>query len=218
MYQFTTDQQNVVLATMLQVFPHVHLFRTGFDTKMPVLALVGFRDGDLNWQSIAARCACLRTSSVSDPYVRHWQSVGMLYLGSAATPLPRRTERINTLGNAWIELSAGHDFVIGRWQQEGFANDRRWVQLTEQIKGCSTFPADSPELERLSRLGDLATRWDWLSKTEPQQAGRLMEQMRRDFPASLLHDDSATWSSWRGWRVLRGQTLRAARVVESRSK
>ncbi len=79
MYQFNRDQQETVLATLLQVFPEAHLFRLSFNSRMPVLAMVVFREGDLDWSGLKARCDQIRTADkISDIVIRHHEAIAML--------------------------------------------------------------------------------------------------------------------------------------------
>ena len=103
-YQLTPAHLDTIRETFCRVFPRAYLFRGSFDCRYPSLAMVGFRDGLLDWSTIRARCDALRASSdVRDPLVRHVEGLAMLYLGTAED----RGRPVNTLSNMRVELAAG---------------------------------------------------------------------------------------------------------------
>lgn len=203
MYQFSQDQQEVVLTTFLQVFPQAYLFRLGFNAGMPVLAIVGFKDGDMDWEGMDARCRRLRErNKISDPLIRHHEGIGMLYMGSVmADDWPSGV--INTLGNAWIELTAGQDFVTGKWGHDYFMDGSQWLaferRMNDRLRSARRVPGLRPDL---SRLGTQITRWAAIRDDASGARDHLYRQIHLAMPPSLKEDLDADHSAWHGWPAL----------------
>ncbi len=203
MYQFSRDQQQVVLNTFLQVFPKAHLFRLGFNAQMPVLAMVGMNHADLDWQAIARHCDRVRQDNrIRDPLIRHWEGVAMLHLGpvEAADTV---SQPVNTLGNTWIELNAGRDFVTGLWEDGYFMNGRNWLVFEDElaVRFDTRLPNDS-RLRRLSTLGAQITRWDRQADRPTASNTELTRKIRSLLPEPITSDANADLTSWHGWRML----------------
>ena len=198
MYQFSRDQQEVVTATFLQVFPRAHLFRLGFDIGMPVLAIVGIKDADLDWQGLEARCEELRNSRrIGDPVIRHPEGIAMLYLGAIRTA-DLAGQRVNTLGNAWVELNSAKDFVTDRWSGEYFMNNQRWLELVDKrVEKVDVQQPDSSQSAKWMRLGNQITRWCYLrdhqSSTSPNRLGTII---RDALPHSMKNDPQIDRTAW----------------------
>ncbi len=203
MYQMSRQQLEVVLATFLEVFPRVHLFRLGFDPQMPVFAIVGFKDGDLDWRVVELRCGVVRSGGrVRDRVVRHLEGVAMLYLGSMQAQ-DRDARTVNTLGNAWVELTAGKDFVTGRWDDDYFMNGPRWLGFEEEMGRQLVTGVDDASIPlRWSRLGSKITQWNYLRGREAVEARPLGEEIRASLPSGLIDDNAADPTSWVGWSEL----------------
>ncbi len=199
MYQFNRDQQQTVLTTLLSVFPQVHLFRLGFNSDMPVLAMVAVRNGDLDWQGLPTRCDRVRRAGrIRDLMIRHHEAIAMLYLGTA-----RRSEAtdhtINTLGNAWIELNAGRDFVTGKWKNNYFMNGPRWIAFEREM--TATLDSD-PDLIRFTKLGNKITQWDLASRQRAADTGSLRQEIAAALPKALTTDRSTDLPLGSPWRAL----------------
>ena len=109
MFQLTPEQFRVIVASFREVFPRAHLFRDDLSQDGPAFALVGFRDGDLDWTVVERRTRTLRGSGrTRDGFVAFPQLLRSLYLGVADGPLPDHTQ-LNTLDNGWLELRASRD-------------------------------------------------------------------------------------------------------------
>ena len=52
LYQFSESQLELVMNTFLQAFPEAHLIEGKFDLGAPVLGMVGFKDGAMDWDSV----------------------------------------------------------------------------------------------------------------------------------------------------------------------
>ena len=206
MYQFNHEQQEVVLATFLQVFSEAHLFRLDFNADMPVLAIVGNKDGNLDWKGLEARCQRLRDDGkVLDPIMRHHEAIAMLYLGSTLTPHPT-AETINTLDNAWIELAAGRDFVTGKWDEDYFMNKQKWIDLEHRLvdQSADRLTVDSNQI-RFSRLGNQITQWNYVRHSQKATAHQLKKAIRGVLPKGLVADIRANKASSPDWAAVLGE-------------
>lgn len=205
MYQFSRDQMQVVLDTFTTVFPKAHLFRLGFDSGMPVLAIVGLKDDtqQIDWPGLPQRCRALRDAAkITDPVIRHHEGIAMLYLGPA-TADDQTPEQLNTLGNAWVELTAGKEFVTGRWHAtDYFMNHSRWREFEGQrLRQHLQSPSD-PERTRWSRLGNQISRWNDIHSTPGPTAETLRKKIQTALPESFWTDRQIDKSKWPLWADL----------------
>jgi spermidine synthase len=124
MFQLTPEQFHVIVASFLDAFPRAHVFRDDLSEDGPAFALVGFRDGDLDWTTVERRTRALRESGrTRDGFVAFPRLLRSLYLGVVEGPLPAAAQR-NTLENGWLELHASQDQLgsaaryldAGTWQ------------------------------------------------------------------------------------------------------
>jgi spermidine synthase len=173
MYQFTPRQFEIVADTFQRVFPRTYLFCNTFDTQRPMVALIGFQDDrQLNWQTIAERCAETQKNPVLalNPLLRDPASVARLYLGEWKPPASDTAVPINTLGNLLIELDAGREWLTAGPQTRYFYG-RRWLQFCHQRRAemaANGPPTNSPlTLATLERADNLM-REVYLMQTKTQ--------------------------------------------------
>lgn len=204
MYQFNQAQTDAVIATLLRVFPKIHLFRHGFQAQMPVLTLAAFRDGTLDWQTVGQQCDRLRHRNVvRDPLVRHREGIAMLYMGTIESGPTADDKPINTLGNAWIELHAGLDFVTGKWKDDYFMNAERWLAFERQMAHRhQPIPPGAFRPHRFSQLGHEISRWESASGDNKPIAQALRHQIDAALPEAFKLDRHLDVSVWEGWKVL----------------
>ncbi len=179
-YQLTPEHFDMIRDTFCQVFPRAYLFRNTFDCRYPALALVGLRDGELDWSTIGARCEALRRQGdVRDPLMRHVEGVGMLYLGTtqdAGGP-------VNTLANMRLELAAGRRRVTRQLGAE-YLSGENWLQFVQE-RYLSHFQEGSEHtsdvaLFQLAQLGQQLSIWEALR----QYNGPLSPEDRAPLPAA----------------------------------
>lgn len=206
MYQFTPDQFQIVVDTFLEVFPRAYLFRNNFNYRSPALALVGLRDGELDWDRVRDRCVEIRRSGdVGDPLIRHVEGLQMLYLGSqerSADP----EKPINTLANMKLELSAAEARVTMPAEREKYLLGEPWMRFTDERLQARERRAglEDSSLE-FSRLGMQIALWEAArldGGVRSENATRVLAFLEREigehFPAVMRDDDGSDWAQWPG--------------------
>ena len=92
----------VILGTFLEVFPRAELFRRDGDDAKPVVGLVGWCGGGLDWDTAARR----QTETPGDePLLASINVLRARHLGGVDRGAVRAP--VNTLDNLWIEWQAG---------------------------------------------------------------------------------------------------------------
>lgn len=173
MYQFTPRQFAIIADTFQKVFPHTYLFCNALDSDSPTLALVGLRDdAELNWQTIAARCAAYQNNAAlnQDALLRGTDSLVQLYLGEWKSPADKTPVTLNTLGNLLIELDAGRERLTGHPGAKYFYG-RRWLQFCHERRAemvAAGPPSNSPVTAAALDLADARMRELYLLEREPQ--------------------------------------------------
>ena len=196
MFQLTPGQFDVIANTFSDSFPQTHLFRVTFETSKPGLALVGFKDSNLDWNVIARRCAEVRADNrIHDPSMRHRDGLAMLYLGayqkSGETPL-------NTLDNLWLELDAARERLTGNHTTKYLTGERFLVWLRDH-----PFPVELDEksfsLKKRSEVGLNFSEWEKaLRSRNRRKAESLESDLFLNFPPVFLRDRAADWKQWPG--------------------
>jgi spermidine synthase len=206
MYQLTPEQFDLIQTTFCRVFPRAYVFQNTFDCREPALALVGFRDRELDWSTIRARCAAVRrTNEVLDPLIRHADGVAMLYLGSVEGA-GASGERVNTLSNMRLELAAGRERVTGQPGAK-YLSGEKWLRFAygprfSQLGSTGRQLAKQVELtwmsQRLSLCEAARLHPGPLSAEEQAYLLSVQEEIQRDFPDTIRADAGADWSQWPG--------------------
>ncbi len=198
MSQWTPQQFEMAVATFKEAFGEVYLFRNHLRATSAPLALIGFKDTQLNWDIVNQRCDFeSQQGAVRDPLCRHIDGVAMLYLGKAATVPP--TTPLNTLNNLRIELSASRQLVAEN-PANCFASDGpMWFQFLEtQLTALESQKDLRADLIKLPRVGLLATQLSAAELAENPAAQILREQLLAWLPPEVMGDASADWSLWQG--------------------
>jgi spermidine synthase len=206
MYQLMPDHFESILATFLQAFPKTHLVFNGFRTEQPMLGLIGYQDGDIDWKSVATRCAENRSApEVRDPTVLDARLLAMSYLGTRIQGGDSAV--INTLGNSKIEFEAARERLTGNPGAK-YIFGSRWVQwLSNQYALCDRPSADIhepgcppvPLRERVTfGLRLVSTE---LGRMTDAASGRPVDSLKYrnadDYvPPKCIRLDHADWTRW----------------------
>jgi spermidine synthase len=207
-YQLTPDHFDIIRDTFCRVFPQAFVFRDTFNCRFPAIGLVGFRDTELDWNTVRQRCDEVRRSNeLGDPVVRHVEGIAMMYLG----PTHDNGGPINTLSNMRLELESGRLRLIGKGGNRYLEGDRWLAFVAERYLAASRSASESDatgrsiDLTKLAWLGQRLTIWDALQRYEnvisPEEASQLpaaREQLIRDFPSAIRSDQQADWNRWPG--------------------
>lgn len=211
-YQLTPDQLVLIVESFRRAFPEIHLLRNGFESHRPMLGLVGFREGTLDWSVVARRCEEVRLSSNGplDPSVRHAEVVAMLYLGT--WPKLAVAGPANTLGNLRLEIDASRERLTGQ-PGEKYLWGKRWLQFVRHRIGLMEREADPGAMEDipglsvidLVRKGFLLSAWEWKrlasqARSAPPVATRppLPDDIVALLPTNAVSDHAADWRRWPG--------------------
>jgi spermidine synthase len=116
-YQLTPEELRTIAASFLSVFPSAALWRNDFHPEQPLLALVGYRDGEsLDPAALRADCARLaRVRRPAAPFLSSPEGVAMLYVtGDAALRAWARGAGLNTDDRPYIEYATPASFFEHR--------------------------------------------------------------------------------------------------------
>jgi spermidine synthase len=201
LYQLTEQQFRVICHTFQQVFPTVHLFRNDADPLSPIVALIGYRDGDLSWDVIRQRCEqVFQEDRVQDPAMMHWQSVAMHYLGT----LSASTSDIPpvSLNNLWIEIDASRHQVTGS-PAENYLMGNNWMQYLSSKEQHGLQPSNDSVIEQYQRLGVSLVQWQWrkmvaTSRQELWPDEEIRARLVGQFPSELLETIGRYPEAWPG--------------------
>lgn len=197
MTQLTPEHFDIIASTFQRAFGEVHVFRNHFRDKGLPLALVGVKDGGLDWQTVARRCDAEREAgNLRDPVCRHPEGLALLYLGTYAktgTPGPG----LNTLENLRVELAASRYLLTGeRGDYFATASDHWLAFVQRQIESVRRDARVPPSLRTLPELGRLIANWDRAAGHGEPEAKALEQELLNTLPSSILTDSEADWSLW----------------------
>jgi hypothetical protein len=199
MSQLTDRDFKTIAFTFKRAFGDVHLFRNHFKTGTVPLALIGFKTGRLDWETVGRRCAAERQHGrLRDPLCRYPQGLALLYLGTYQ-PERHAAGALNTLGNVRVELNAGRHLLAGSPGDYFRGDSEPWLLfLQRQIEGIEHDPAMPGSLRPFPRAGLLATRWQIASEEGNPAASSLKQTLLTELPYAMLSDGAADWSFWAG--------------------
>lgn len=195
MFQLSSDQFTVIANTFKEAFPKTHLFRLTFKTRHPGIALVGFKETDLDWNVIARRCAEIRAGNrVHDPSMRHREGIAMLYFGRYET----KTETpLNTLDNLWIELDAAKERLTGKPNAK-YHIGGRWLKWMQDFPRLFDRPTVSFDHVRMAGLGFTLSKWEQAMLQKDRRAPAFESLLSTNLPPALMNDTNANWIHWPG--------------------
>jgi hypothetical protein len=196
MHQLTESQLDLCIATFQKVFGNVEFFRGNLDTVHPLLGLVAWKDGDLDWRVITNRCETFGKNKLSDPLLRHPEGLALLCLGRAGAPSPETP--INTLGNPLLEMSAARERLTGSPARK-YLTHERWLKFSqEQIESSVNADLASSSLRSLETVGQQAACAQLFRERGQKIPANLLHSLREQRLTTLLADTVADWSAWPG--------------------
>jgi len=184
-HQLSRNEFETILATFSEVFGEVGLWANGFLPMSPLIALVGWKDGAIDWTTVRARCDHERRArTILDPSMRHVEGIEMLHL--ATLRQGNLTAPHNTLDNNRVELAAGRRQIRGAGSQDTLraAAWLAWLRKQEIPHPLATriHQAESLALQRRIPLARSEEGLDlWL-----------------EFPPAIRSDTNADWARWPG--------------------
>jgi spermidine synthase len=198
-HQLSQEEFEVALASFLQVFPQAEIWRVNFKSQLTAIGLFGFKEGQLSFAGLAARCRMIREQGkILDPPSRHPESIAMHYVGRL-TPGDIQTTSANTLENMWLELHCGLRHCL----QQSFATsltNANWMAFEEQLyQRAGRHPDAAGALSPWRAVGRKIVRWYHVESCQPRDEAvvrRLREDAQRSLPQSLQEDDAADWTFW----------------------
>ena len=197
MHQLTPQQFKDIALTFQTVFGQAYLFRNNFQSASLPLALVGFKNAQLDWNVVRQRCReeC-RHGLVRDPIVRHTDGLAMLYLGQY--PANQDSEAmINTLANLRTEISASRQIVIGNPDLYFSGAGENWLGFIQQqlseMEHDTAFPLD---LRLLPRLGFSLFKSELAAQVNNPEAKSMRRSVESQIPPAISSDAQADWTLW----------------------
>ena len=212
LYQFTAEQLELVLSTFQSVFPEAYLFEGKLELGAPVLAMVGYRDGDLNWQDVEQACDRERQlNRIKDPTVRHVEGVALLFRGGLDQKLG--TTAINNLNNMDLELRAGlHRILDGAGKD--YLVGEKWLSRSESLLANASSHLEQSDIDSLrenpQRGKQISLLREGLSRPNADR-NSILKRVFASIPASLRGDRQGDWKKWAGpelavrWRPRNGE-------------
>lgn len=213
LYQFTAEQLELVLSTFQSVFPKAYLFEGKLELGAPVLAMVGYRDGALNWQEVEQACDRERlVNRIKDPTVRHVEGLAMLFRGG--WDQKRGITDINSLNNMELELRAGlHRILDGAGKD--YLVGEKWLRHSEMLLAKAASQLEKTELGSLKENPERGKQISILREGLSRPKADRNSMLKRVFaliPASLRGDRLGDWKKWAGpeiavrWRPRNGES------------
>ena len=198
MHQLSPEHFQLVVSTFQLVFGKVYMFRNGTAASSTAVALVGFRDGDLDWKIAFQQCGEKRaTGSLLDPLVRHGEGLMMLYLGTYHSE--ESAIRANTLDNMSFELRVGDDQITAG-SDEFYIKGNSWIDFVAQSMKQTKLEG---EYSKLPEVGLIMTLLDHTDPSHPVAASS-SRYLRANFPSTIATDYEADWRRWpdgQPWRA-----------------
>jgi spermidine synthase len=196
------------LAMIVNSFHAVYLesswFVSTFRPETPALALVGFRDGGLDWRTIERRTTEERRAGlILDPLVRHATGLALLYLGGPWGERPYAGYPVHTLNNMIIEWQAGRERVTGDLTGKYIVGGR-WVQWSQERREQAIDAIEvAPGYASLIQAGATLTQLELESRIRTRADSDLETRAWELIPAEIRRDRDADWQRWPGRMGLR---------------
>ncbi|MDH3687188.1 MAG: fused MFS/spermidine synthase, partial [Myxococcales bacterium] len=172
LYQLAEPEFLSILVTFLDVFPQTALFRGDFYGRFPIVALVGWRDGAPDPETIDAAAAALATTDVRDRWVTDPLGIWSLYI-APGIGLSGQLDQIprNLDDHPVVEFGAPRRRAAGAG---GTLVGPRWVEVSEGL--ARRFPGDDPLFGPLgAERTSAALGGHWLQRADALWAARRVE-------------------------------------------
>lgn len=174
LFQLREEHLASIVGTFREVFPETRFFIGGWQTSHPMLAVVGWKDGELSWDAVEARIREER-ENLKDPVLRHLSGVRLLHLGKnlSYSEAPR-----NTLNNLYLEMKASRERVVDTLESPYLSGSEllRWLDRQAGIE---------PSFENVRDL----VQWEYENPgTFPGG-----ESGKGRIPPEILEDDEGDW-------------------------
>ena len=140
MYQLTESHFRIIAASFLQAYPEAALLRANDESDYPILALVGWKNGGFEMSTLAENCNRLsKLESGNDEELIDPKLIGSMYLGRV-NPERLSRDKVNTLGNARIEILAGRRKITrdprksnASEGQEPYLHGEAWTDFVRRL-------------------------------------------------------------------------------------
>lgn len=199
MQQLTPEHFDLIASTFSQAFEHFYLFRNHLKAGNIPLALIGIKNGELDWNVVRTRCEEERNfGKLRDPSMRNVEGIGMLYLGKMQKSAAKNPA-VNTLMNMKLELDSSLHFVAGNPADCYSGTGENWLNLLQMLSQQMNYDPTIPNhIRTLSSLGLLASRLEVAIQMGHASTHVLEQQLREQFPQALSSDTNADWNFWMG--------------------
>ncbi len=184
-HQLAAAEFESILASFAEVFGTVEVFADGFLPQSPSIALVGWKNGGIDWATVRQRCDHeRRAGAVLDPVMRHADGIAMLHL--ATFQRDGIDAPMNTLDNNRVELAAGRRQIRGAGSRDTLRDGawRAWLR-----DNATPSPLTRKLLEAEGRA--------WARRI-PLANSEEGYNLWFDLPATIRSDIHADWSRWPG--------------------
>ena len=147
-YQVTETQFAMIAATFMKAFPDAALLCVDSESGYPQLGLMGTKNAEISWTTVATRCADL-AARLDDPRLREPEFLKSTYVGRLSKRYCN-SEVLNTLDNARLEIMAGlHKVTLdpraarGRVDKDAYLQGENWKAfLQKRNQFTSSSPSD----------------------------------------------------------------------------
>jgi len=199
LYQFTESQLDLVLSTFMKVYPKAYLFEGKFQLDAPVLGLVGFKDGDLDWDGIRSNCDRERLAQgIKDPTMRHAQGLAMLFRGTMQHD--RDADDVNTLNNMKLELDAGV-YRMMHAENGTYLMGKTWFALVQKYIQSNAFESSTISSRSMASRGVQLSLLGHRIQLDAKSRPALLKQTFALIPDALKRDREADWKRWGGTEI-----------------
>jgi len=211
LYQLAEPEFLSILVTFLDVFPQAALFRGDFYGRFPIVALVGWRDGAPDPETIDAAAAALAATGVRDRWVTDPLGIWSLYV-APGVGLSQQLDQIprNLDDRPVIEFGAPRQRAAGTGST---LVGPRWVDVGEEL--AQRFPGDDPLFGPLGAARtSAASGGHWLQRADalwaarrPEEAAAALSEAGARLPETLFSGAEADPTAATLWHD-RGTTAR----------
>lgn len=199
LYQFTSEQLELVMQTFQAVFPTSYLFEGKLELGAPVLAMLGYQSGQLDWNRITESCKQEREANlIKDPTVRHVEGLALLFRGEVENPA--ESSAINTLNNMELELRAGLHRILDS-SGKTYLVGENWLRRSEPFFARASAQLVRSEFASLKqnpeRGKQISVYREGLARSNADR-NSILKQVFALIPPPLRGDREGDWKKWAG--------------------